>query len=183
MGLRRGWKRVSLFRLIAVLVVMFVPVVLFSAVPYSFYERDSALLKVAFKTSGKRIVECDEKGRIKEMAQIYRKSIKEGKGAKINLSELAKCPPQRHPIRVRLEIDGKVVIDKEYQPGGVRHDLSSYVYEEIPLKSGSYGISIALWLKKGEEQPAYTFEKEVELESGTVAVIGFEPAEGGFVLY
>ncbi len=173
----------SQFRLVATLVAMFLPVVLFSAVPYSFYERDGALLKVAFKTSGKRIVECDEKGRIKEMAEIYRKSIKEGKGAKIDLSELGKCPPRRHPVTVRLEMNGKVVLHREYQPGGIRHDLSSYVYEEIPLKAGPYSIRITMWDRKGEETPAYSLEEEVVLEPAAVAVIGFEPVDGGFVLY
>ncbi len=173
----------SRFRLVATLVAMFLPVALFSAVPYSFYQRNDALLKVAFKTSGKRIVECDEKGRIKEMAEIYRRSIKEGKGAKIDLSELAKCPPQRHPVTVRLEINGKVVLHKEYRPGGVRDDLSSYVYEEIPLKAGPYSIRITMWDRKGEKMPAYSLEEELPLEPAAVAVIGFDPVNGGFVLY
>ncbi len=169
--------------MIATVVAMFLPVVLFSAVPYSFYEKDTALLKLAFKASGRRIVECDEQGRIKEMAQLYRKSIKEGRGARINLSELGKCPPQRHPVRIRVEIDGRTVLDREYQPGGVRHDLSSYVYEEIPLRAGRYTVKISMWDRKGEKQPVHTLTEEVELTAGMIAVVGFEPAEGRLVLY
>ena len=173
----------SLFRLVAAIAILFVPVALFSAIPYNFYPKDRVLLKVAFKASGRRVVECDEKGRIRQMAKVYRKSIKEGKGAKINLSELAKCPPQRHPIRVRLAIDEKEVLNREYQPGGVRHDLSSYVYEEIPLKSGTYHISVAMWDSKDAQEPAYSFERTIAIPAGRVVVVGFEPARGGFVLY
>ena len=51
---------------------MFFPVVLLSGLTYSFNPSGGGAVKIAFKKSGKRVVECDEKEAERKLGESYR---------------------------------------------------------------------------------------------------------------
>lgn len=108
----------------------------FSAAPWRAYPPDAALLQVAFK---------------------HVAAFSEAGGGVVSEAELARLPrhmrPQsgqrvrtgtRRDTRVRITLDGRVLLDRVYRPSGVRHDGPTYAYQELPLPLGRHRLVVTV---------------------------------------
>lgn len=174
-------KYLALSALIAVLLL---PALFLTDASFTYYSPEVSALKVAFKHSGKRVVQCDEGERIKAKAREFRKKMKdEGMGVKMDLSTLGECPRERHPVSITLTLDDVVMIDKDYHPAGIKKDMASFINEHFIIASGLHHIKVSLRdAGPGEGSGLYTLEEIVELAPGEVLLVRYDPKTRALVL-
>lgn len=160
---------------IAIAAVPFVLIYFLSAAEYRFYSPEESMLKVAFKHSGKRIEECDEERFLQHQAERYRRENRKSQGVRMDIGLLEKtgCSRERHPIRLRIVVDGRLLLDKTYQPVGIRKDGASFIYEKFTLPSGKHSIEITM--KDSKDSPPYLLKSTVEFPPERVLLVRFDP--------
>ncbi|MBI5561617.1 MAG: hypothetical protein HY894_02000 [Deltaproteobacteria bacterium] len=169
-------------RVSAVLAALAVPVFFLSETTFSFYPKDAALLRVAFKHSGKRIVDCDETALIKQAGERYRESIKEAGRVKMNNEMMKGCPRERYPVAVDVAIDGGASVSRSYKPTGIRKDMASYVYDEYIISPGVHRIAAGLWDTAKGAAPDYAFDETVNVAARQVLLIRLDDAANRLVI-
>lgn len=97
-----------------------------------------------------------------------------------NMRAAQDCPRERAPVRVRVELDGRSVVDIVAPPAGLSRDGASIAYRRIAVPAGEHRLRVAL-----ADDAAGTFDRErnetVNLAAGRVLVIDFAPAQGGIL--
>lgn len=99
-----------------------------------------------------------------------------------NMRASLDCPRERSPLRVELELDGKLVLQREAQPSGLRRDGNAVVYERLALPAGRHRI-VARLRDRPEGGFDYVKDETVELAAGRVLIIDFNAAKGGFAFH
>lgn len=90
------------------------------------------------------------------------------------------CPRERADLLVEVELDGAVVLRRKAKPAGVHEDGNTAVYERLRLAAGRHRI-VARLRDRSEGDFNYVKDETVELGAGSVLIIDFNPARGGFV--
>ncbi len=135
----------------------------FSTSPaYTFMEPDQALIKLAFNHAGKLKLPCREFTAEELAAKPKQMRIK------------FDCPRERSPVYVIMKVDGKPFFDKVISPSGLAKDLSSPLYERIPLKAGQYHLYLGMRDHIDTEGLDYEFEGTITLAASQILVIGFD---------
>lgn len=165
-----------------VLLVLLAPVYFISDPPYAHYGPEDSILKVAFKQSGQRVDDCNERGLISEEGERYRGELKDARRVQMDIARLAKCSRERHPIMLEVYVDGEKSLDEAYAPTGLKKDLASYIYSELSLKPGERKIRALMYNSGSREKPAYVLEKTIEVAPGDVKVIWFDGKSGNLAL-
>lgn len=101
----------------------------------------------------------------------------------------AKLPPgvsaeqivggERFPVRIRLEIDGAMVAEREYRPGGLRQEGTAYGLESWPLPPGRHHAR--LWMMDDGTNWREAFAGPINMEAGRVFALTYDPAQAAFV--
>ena len=97
-----------------------------------------------------------------------------------NMRAALDCPRERATVRVELELDGKVVLEREVPPTGLRRDGAATVYFRLKVPAGRHEI-VARMGDRPEGGFDYQRKATLDLAPGTALVIDFEPDKGGFV--
>ena len=166
---------------IAGFIILLLPalfVMKYTAVPYPFYSEDVAVLKVAFQHTGQRVIEYDEIKALKERAKQYRKELKDDRQIRMSLKSRQGATRERDPVSMELVVDGKKLLDKDYQAMGRQRDMASVVYDAFELKPGTHHIRAVMRDSKKEGAKSYVFEDTVEFKSRDVKVITFNHLKG-----
>lgn len=148
---------------------------------YSFYTPDSSQLKLSFKHTTPRVVECDERGRLEKEIEKYKKLLKETKRVPMHQVSL-ECGRERFPALVEVYVDGKRLLRKTYKPRGLRRDGAVYVYERFNLKAGRHRILVKMRTTGRKEGYDYVFEREIDIKPAHVVVIDFDEIKDSFVI-
>jgi len=141
----------------------------FSTEPrFSAVAPDQALVRVSFIHATQRKQACRERS-ADELAKLAP-----------NMRAAQDCPRERSPLLVEIELDGKVVLQREVQPSGLRRDGNVAVYQRLVLPAGRHRIVARL---RDRAEGAFNFagEQTVELAGGGVLIIDFNAEKGGFV--
>jgi len=141
----------------------------FSTEPrFSAVAPDQALVRVSFIHATQRKQACRERS-AEELAKLAP-----------NMRAAQDCPRERSPLLVEIELDGKVVLQREVQPSGLRRDGNVAVYQRLALPAGRHRIVARL---RDRAEGAFNFagEQTVELAGGGVLIIDFNAEKGGFV--
>ena len=141
----------------------------FSTEPrFSAVAPDQALVRVSFIHATQRKQACRERS-AEELAKLAP-----------NMRAAQDCPRERSPLLVEIELDGKVVLQREVQPSGLRRDGNVAVYQRLALPAGRHRIVARL---RDRAEGAFNFagEQTVELAGGGVLIIDFNAQRGGFV--
>jgi len=141
----------------------------FSTEPrFSAVAPDQALVRVSFIHATQRKQACRERS-AEELAKLAP-----------NMRAAQDCPRERSPLLVEIELDGKVVLQREVQPSGLRRDGNVAVYQRLVLPAGRHRIVARL---RDRAEGAFNFagEQTVELAGGGVLIIDFNAEKGGFV--
>ena len=154
----------------AVAYVLFAVVVgYFSASPvYRYLDPDKALIKLNFSHAGQHKQECRRYTQ-EELDQLPP-----------NMRRPMDCTRERVPLLVELEINGELQLKQSVPPSGIASDGAATVYEKFQVPSGTHTGSGRMRDSRREQGYDYATEKVVNVESGQVLVIDFEPETGGF---
>ena len=156
----------------AVLYAAFAVVIgLFSRWPtYHHLPPDEALIKVSFTHTGKPIGDC------------VRQSAEELAKLPPNMRAPSKCPRERSPVRIEVDIDGSARVQRVAPPSGLSKDGASAVYERLQVPAGEHRITVRLNDDARHAGPTAEREATVSLAPAQVLVIDFNAAEGGITL-
>jgi len=88
-----------------ILFALILPSIWLSDISYSFYRKEDAALKVAFKHSGGRVAECDEADLIKKEGERYRRELEAGEDEHVEARRLfeGETPGRRGTLHGRQE--------------------------------------------------------------------------------
>ena len=124
---------------------------------YPFYNKGMSLIKFTFKYSGKHRTEqreLTERETKDILIHMRRTNSPFSKMRMIGKRE-------RLPIYVELELDNKNILSKTYYPAGLRKDIPTFAYEEIPVSPGRHYIKIKMRDSRDTNQFNYFIEKEI----------------------
>jgi hypothetical protein len=97
-----------------------------------------------------------------------------------NMRAALDCPRERANILVELELDGKLVLEREVPPTGLERDGAATAYFRVKVPAGRHVV-----VARMRDRPTVGFDYErkatLELAPGSALVIDFDPAKGGFV--
>ncbi|MFO1220754.1 MAG: hypothetical protein U1E89_20490 [Burkholderiaceae bacterium] len=129
-----------------------------------------ALIKLSFTHTGKPIAEC-RKQTPEELAKLPP-----------NMRAPMKCPRERSPVTVELDIGGRNVLHRVAQPSGLSRDGASAVYQRLPVPAGPQ--TIAVRLNDDARRSGFTHQREatVTLAPAQILVIDFDAEHGDITL-
>lgn len=85
----------------------------------------------------------------------------------------------RHPVGLRVSVDGTVLIDDEHEPSGIRGQGRASTMEMLWLGPGTYAVSISI-MDDGENWDE-VFTGDVPVEPGQIVTLYWDDSEGIFV--
>ncbi len=131
---------------------------------------DEALLRLSFKHPGQPVGECRQRT-AEELARLPPQ-----------LRTPLDCPRERSPVRVRVELDGRVLYDEAFPPAGLRRDGAASGYRRLPIAAGRHDLKVAF--NDDVKVTGFTHERAatVTVEPGQVILIDFVPERGGVVI-
>jgi len=138
--------------------------------PYRHLGDDQALIKLSFTRVGKPVGDC----RTLDAAELARLPP--------NMRAPTKCPRERSPVTVEVDIDGASVLKRVAPPTGFAKDGASAVYERLVVPAGEHRIAVRLSDDVRARDSGYRHESTVKLVPGQVLVIDFDAAKGGITL-
>ncbi|HWQ15819.1 MAG TPA: hydrogenase iron-sulfur subunit [Roseiflexaceae bacterium] len=87
---------------------------------------------------------------------------------------------ERHPVRLRLEIDGRQVAEREYLPGGLRRDGTAYGLESWDVPPGRH--TVRLWIMDDGAAWRLAFDGPLDVAAGRVAILSYNKQREVFTL-
>jgi hypothetical protein len=137
---------------------------------YRHLEADQALIKLSFSHHGKPVADC--------------RALSDAELAKLppNMRAPIKCPRERSPVTVELDLNGAPVLRQVAMPSGLSHDGASAVYRRLQVAAGEQRISVRL--QDDARRPGFAYQRDavVVLKPAQILVIDFDAARGGITL-
>jgi Pyruvate/2-oxoacid:ferredoxin oxidoreductase delta subunit len=81
-----------------------------------------------------------------------------------------------YPVFIRLLVDGKTILDKEYQPVGVSGNGRISTLEFLPVKTGSHLVEI--YIKDDDNDYRLVYSDQVVFEKAQVIVFQYDDKKG-----
>ncbi len=145
--------------------------VFFTDIPYQPYAADESLLELGVRNNGE-MRQAKKQLTALELAQLSH----DEQVNYLNEQQAA----GRYPTRLRLEIDGKVVLEDSYAPLGLRSEGSSYAYGKFLVEPGEHAIKLSMDDSGGELKTV--LDKKVKFESRQIHAIVFDRLHDVFEL-
>jgi NAD-dependent dihydropyrimidine dehydrogenase PreA subunit len=79
---------------------------------------------------------------------------------------------ERLPVRIRLDVDGAQVMEREYDPGGLHRDGAAYGLEEWSVPPGKHQIRVLIM--DDDEHWRVGFDAAVSVSAGQVAILAYD---------
>ena len=120
-----------------------------------------AIVSVSFSLAGERIGVCRQftQEELNELAP--------------NMRRPADCPRERHPVRVEISANDKILYSDTLLPSGIWSDGESYAYQRIVIDGGEYHLVMKLDNSGNEAAFRYTQSANVTIAPGRNFVIRF----------
>jgi hypothetical protein len=132
--------------------------------PYRPLAEGQALIKLSFSHSGKPISECRPQT-ADELAKLPP-----------NMRAPLRCPRERSPIVVELDVDGASVVRHAAQPSGLSKDGASSIYRRVSVAAGTHRVAVRM---KDDVRSAgfdHVREASVTLAPAQILVVDFDPS-------
>ena len=131
---------------------------------------DQALIKLSFTHTGQPAGDCRTLS-AEELAKLPP-----------NMRAPVKCPRERSPVTVEVDIDGATVLRRIAPPSGLSKDGASATYQRLPVAAGERRIAVRM--NDDARQSGFTHQREavVTLAPSQVLVIDFDAEQGGITL-
>lgn len=130
--------------------------------PYRHLASDQALIKLSLSHTGKPVADCKHQSP-EELARLPP-----------NMRAPVRCPRERSPIIVELDVDGAAAVRHSAKPSGLSKDGASSVYQRIQVGAGAHRIAVRL---KDDARSAgfdHVREATVTLKPAQILVIDFD---------
>jgi hypothetical protein len=139
----------------------------FSSYPvYEVMPADQALVRLSFTHGAKPIAPCRERTD-EELAKLPP-----------NMRVRLDCPRERAPVKVEIEMDGRLLYEIVARPAGIRRDGPSTVYRRLQVPAGRHEFKVRL-SDAPDGKFGYQAEEDVDLAPGRVLLIDFNAGKGG----
>lgn len=131
---------------------------------------DEAMIKISVSRVGKPVGEC--------------RKLTEEELAKLppNMRRAEECPRERSPLTMQVHLDGKEVLKRVAQPGGLSKDGAASIYERLVVPAGEHEMQVSFNDDVRPGAPTYERQEGVTLVPGQVLVVDFDASKGGIVL-
>lgn len=137
---------------------------------YHHLAADQALIKLSFTHTGKPISDCRTLS-VAELAKLPP-----------NMRAPTRCPRERSPVTVELDIGGRTVLTRSAPPSGLSKDGASAMYERVVVLAGEQHIAVRLNDDARVSGPTHQRQARVTLKPAQVLVIDFDAEKGGITL-
>ncbi|MCC6868316.1 MAG: hypothetical protein IT522_05790 [Burkholderiales bacterium] len=156
----------------AILYILFAAFIgYFSTAPaYQHLPADQALLRLSFRAPGQLTTDCRPRSP-EELAKMSPQ-----------LRAQMDCPRERSPVRVRVDLDGKLVLDETFPAAGLRRDGAASGYRRQPIPAGEHLVRVQVNDNVRVKGFNHEKERQVTLAPGQVILIDFIPDQGGVVI-
>jgi hypothetical protein len=133
-------------------------------------DADQALIKVSFIHAGKPVGDCRAQSEA-ELAKLPP-----------NMRAPTKCPRERSPVSIEVDVNGRPALRRAAQPSGLSRDGASALYQRIAVGAGEQRIAVRV--SDDARQPGFAYQREqtVRLAPAQVLVIDFDAERGGITL-
>lgn len=138
---------------------------------YSPIDPQAAMIKLSFTHVGQRAGACRTLS-AEELARLPP-----------NMRQAQDCPRARVPLRVELELDGRLLLARELPAAGLSHDRAASLYEKFTVPSGRHRVAVRLRDSARATGFDYESTREVELRPRQNFVIDFRQEAGGFIFH
>jgi hypothetical protein len=139
---------------------------LFSQWPsYRHLADDQALITLSFSYTGQPVSDC----RPQTPAELAKLPA--------NMRAPLRCPRERSPITVELDVDGRPALQHTAQPSGLSHDGAASVFRRLTLPAGPHRIAVRM--NDDARRPGvfvHQREATVTLKPAQILVIDFDTA-------
>ena len=138
--------------------------------PYVHLGPGQAVIKVSFAHTGKPVGDCRPLT-AEELAKLPP-----------NMRAPMKCPRERSPVTVEVDVGGAPVLRRVALPSGLSRDGASAVYQRMQVAAGEQRISVRL--NDDVRSSGFTHQREatVTLAPAQILVIDFDAEQGGITL-
>jgi len=146
----------------------------FAAFPWTGSDPGAAMIRVAFK----HVAAFEHAGPTRSKEEIE----KLPRHMRPTSPERARTG-RRVDTVLRVEVDGRPLLEKRYVPGGFRHDGPTFGYEELALPAGRHRLEMSLADARAERAPEearrrWQLEQEVDIGKGQALLIEFSEEAG-----
>ncbi len=136
---------------------------LFSHWPaYRHLDDDDALIKLSIVHLGARLRACVEQT-AEELARLPP-----------NMRAPSRCPRERAPLAVEVDVDGEPLLRQTAKPGGLSSDGSASMYSRRVIDAGEHHVAVRLRDSAREDGFDYERELTVSLQPAQILVIDFD---------
>ena len=132
--------------------------------PYRHLASGQALIKLSFSHTGKPVADCKLQS-VEELAKLPP-----------NMRAPLRCPRERSPVVVELDVDGATVVRHAAKPSGLSKDGASSLYHRVPVGAGTHQVAVRL--KDDVRSTGFNHVREatVTLRPAQILVIDFDPS-------
>ncbi|MFA7504365.1 MAG: hypothetical protein WCZ28_06665 [Burkholderiaceae bacterium] len=143
-------------------------IVVFSNWPeYRHLAADEAVIKISFIHTGQPVSDC------------VRQTAEELAKLPPNMRRPTRCPRERSPIVVAVDIDDVNVLTDSAEPSGLSKDGASAVFRRLVVPAGERHISVRLSDDVRARDTPYERDEVLALAPGQILVIDFDASQGG----
>ncbi len=129
-----------------------------------------ATVKFSLRHTGQMIGECT----VMSDAELQKLSP--------NMRMAKVCPRERSSIEVQFLMDGKEVFHRVVKPAGLNKDGRAKFYHRFLIEAGEHEITTRLKDHRDLEDYNYQEITQVNLESGGILVVDFDPDTKKFII-
>lgn len=159
-----------------------------SQMPYDAVGGSGALVRLAWRTRGTRVEECQ------------RRTAQELERLPVHMRQAEVCEGRVLPYHLVVVLDGLTVVDQAVRPSGARADRPLYVYHDLPVEPGPHDMEIRFTrepvptdtlgprerARAGGAEPAapptLTLAQRVTLERDQIALVTYDAEQRRLVL-
>lgn len=138
--------------------------------PFHQLEPHQALLRLSLLHPGVPLHDCRERS-AEELAKIP-----------AHMRAALDCPRERSPVRVRVTLDNRTIIDETVAPSGLSRDGAAAAYRRLAIPAGAHRLGVAVNDDARHADVFRTAEQALQLAPGQVVLIDFDPRRGGVVI-
>ncbi|HOB03073.1 hypothetical protein [Casimicrobium huifangae] len=131
---------------------------------------DRALVKLSFSHHGKPVSDCHQTSAA-ELAKLPP-----------NMRAPVRCPRERSPVTVELDVDGALAYRHVALPSGISRDGAASVYHRLEVPAGQHRLQVRLADDARVSGFAHVRDATVTLAPTQILVIDFDSAKGGITL-
>ncbi len=144
-------------------------IALFSSWPnFRSLQAREGLITISIAHHGQRLQPCREQT-AEELARLPP-----------NMRAKSRCPRERAPLLVEVDIDGKTVLRQRAEASGLSSDGAGKLYRRMPVAVGRHRIEVRLRDSKRSQGFDYVHEQVVELGPAEILVVDFDSEKREF---